>query len=156
MRSSVKMTTQAWCCESDEGPLFHCFGAGRRQQQVNRDRRGFVLCQQHDQLAGRHRCRSLIGHDSRDAMSRHRRIHGDCGRIDHKSGLNGYRQQRLSRRGCKPPQFFFDAAATAADGVPYRNTYTWYFFMRNGKVTKAIAFFDTREFDDFWQRVKPK
>jgi ketosteroid isomerase-like protein len=51
---------------------------------------------------------------------------------------------------------FFDAAATAADGVPYRNTYTWYFFMRNGKVTKAIAFFDTREFDDFWQRVKPK
>jgi ketosteroid isomerase-like protein len=50
---------------------------------------------------------------------------------------------------------FFDAAATAADGVPYRNTYTWYFFMRDGKVTKAIAFFDTREFDDFWQRVKP-
>jgi uncharacterized protein len=50
----------------------------------------------------------------------------------------------------------FDAAATAADGVPYRNTYTWYFFMRDGKVTKAIAFFDTREFDEFWQRVKPK
>lgn len=50
----------------------------------------------------------------------------------------------------------FDAAATAADGLPYRNTYTWYFFMRDGKVTKAIAFFDTREFDDFWQRVKPK
>ena len=38
----------------------------------------------------------------------------------------------------------------------YRNTYTWYFFMRDGKVTKAIAFFDTREFDDFWQRVKPR
>jgi uncharacterized protein len=50
----------------------------------------------------------------------------------------------------------FDAAATAADGVPYRNTYTWYFFMRDGKVTKAIAFFDTREFDEFWQRVQPK
>ena len=40
--------------------------------------------------------------------------------------------------------------------LPYRNTYTWYFFMRDGKVTKAIAFFDTREFDDFWQRVKPR
>jgi uncharacterized protein len=51
---------------------------------------------------------------------------------------------------------FFDAAATSADGAPYRNTYTWYFFMRDGKVSKAIAFFDTREFDDFWQRVKPK
>jgi len=50
---------------------------------------------------------------------------------------------------------FFDAAATAADGMPYRNTYTWYFFMRDGKVTKAIAFFDTREFDEFWWRVEP-
>lgn len=49
----------------------------------------------------------------------------------------------------------FDGEATAADGVAYKNTYTWYFYMRDGKVTKAIAFFDTREFDDFWQRVKP-
>ena len=51
---------------------------------------------------------------------------------------------------------FFDAAATAADGLPYRNTYTWYFWMKEGKVFKAVAFFDTREFDEFWQRVKPK
>ena len=50
----------------------------------------------------------------------------------------------------------FDAAATAADGLPYRNTYTWYFWMTNGKVVKAIAFFDTRDFDEFWQRVTPK
>ena len=50
----------------------------------------------------------------------------------------------------------FDAAATAADGLPYRNTYTWYFSMRDGKVTTVIAFFDTREFDEFWQRVKPR
>ena len=50
----------------------------------------------------------------------------------------------------------FDAAATAADGLPYRNTYTWYFWMKDGKVTKAIAFFDTRDFDEFWQRVTPK
>ena len=49
----------------------------------------------------------------------------------------------------------FDASATAADGLPYRNTYTWYFTMRDGKVIKAIAFFDTREFDEFWHRVKP-
>ena len=50
----------------------------------------------------------------------------------------------------------FDAAAMAADGLPYRNTYTWYFWMTNGKVVKAIAFIDTRDFDEFWQRVTPK
>jgi uncharacterized protein len=49
----------------------------------------------------------------------------------------------------------FDGAATAADGVPYRNTYTWYFQVREAKVVNAIAFFDTRDFDDFWTRVKP-
>jgi uncharacterized protein len=49
----------------------------------------------------------------------------------------------------------FDAAATARDGVPYRNTYTWYFQMKDGKVVKAIAFFDTRDFDEFWKRVAP-
>jgi ketosteroid isomerase-like protein len=49
----------------------------------------------------------------------------------------------------------FDAAATAADGLAYKNTYTWYFTMKDGRVTKAIAFFDTREFDEFWLRVKP-
>ena len=49
----------------------------------------------------------------------------------------------------------FDAAATATDGVPYRNTYTWYFQMKDGKVVRAIAFFDTRDFDDFWKRVSP-
>jgi uncharacterized protein len=50
---------------------------------------------------------------------------------------------------------FFDASATAIDGVAYHNTYTWYFWMSEGKVTKAIAFFDTRDFDEFWHRVSP-
>ena len=49
----------------------------------------------------------------------------------------------------------FDAAATARDGVPYRNTYTWYFRMKANMVVSAIAFFDTREFDAFWNRVAP-
>jgi ketosteroid isomerase-like protein len=49
----------------------------------------------------------------------------------------------------------FDAGATAKDGLPYRNTYTWYFQMKEGKVIKAIAFFDTRDFDEFWTRVSP-
>jgi ketosteroid isomerase-like protein len=50
----------------------------------------------------------------------------------------------------------FDAEATVRDGKPYRNTYTWYFQMRDAKVVKAIAFFDNRDFDEFWNRVFPK
>ncbi len=50
----------------------------------------------------------------------------------------------------------FDAAATARDGVPYYNTYTLYFQMKDAKVVKAIAFFDTRDFDEFWKRVTPE
>lgn len=50
---------------------------------------------------------------------------------------------------------YFDAAATANDGVPYHNTYTWYFRMHEGRVVSATAFFDTREFDEFWTRVPP-
>ena len=50
----------------------------------------------------------------------------------------------------------FDAEATVRDGKPYRNTYTWYFQMRDAKVVKAIAFFDNRDFDEFWNRVPPK
>jgi ketosteroid isomerase-like protein len=50
---------------------------------------------------------------------------------------------------------FFDGAGTTKDGQPYRNTYTWYFQMKEAKVVKAIAFFDTREFDEFWARVSP-
>jgi uncharacterized protein len=49
----------------------------------------------------------------------------------------------------------FDASATTRDDRPYRNTYTWYFQMKEGKVVKAIAFFDTRDFDEFWTRVAP-
>jgi uncharacterized protein len=50
----------------------------------------------------------------------------------------------------------FDAEATVKDGKFYRNTYTWYFQMRDAKVVKAIAFFDNRDFDEFWNRVSPK
>ena len=49
----------------------------------------------------------------------------------------------------------FDASATTRDDRPYRNTYTWHFQMKDAKVVKAIAFFDTREFDEFWTRVAP-
>jgi uncharacterized protein len=49
----------------------------------------------------------------------------------------------------------FDAEATVKDGKPYRNTYTWYLQMADTKVVKAIAFFDNRHFDEFWNRVSP-
>jgi ketosteroid isomerase-like protein len=50
----------------------------------------------------------------------------------------------------------FDIDATGRDGLPYHNAYTWYFQMKDAKVVKAIAFFDTRVFDEFWTRVSPK
>lgn len=50
---------------------------------------------------------------------------------------------------------FFDAEATARDGKPYKNTYTWYMRMRDGRIVEVVAFFDTIEFTDLWTRVKP-
>ena len=50
----------------------------------------------------------------------------------------------------------FDAEATARDGKPYKNTYTWYMRVRDGKIVEVIAFFDTIEFTDFWTRIKPE
>ena len=50
---------------------------------------------------------------------------------------------------------FFDASGTARDGKPYANTYAWFLDMRDGKVVKAFAFFDSVAFNEFWQRVPP-
>jgi len=50
---------------------------------------------------------------------------------------------------------FFDAEGTARDGVPYRNTYSWFLQLRNGQIVKASAFFDSIEFNDLWRRVAP-
>lgn len=49
----------------------------------------------------------------------------------------------------------FDAAGTARDGKPYRNTYAWFFQMKNGRVIRAAAFFDAIAFNDLWARVTP-
>jgi len=40
--------------------------------------------------------------------------------------------------------------------VPIPQYVYWYFVMKDAKVVKAIAFFDTRDFDEFWTRVSPK
>ena len=50
---------------------------------------------------------------------------------------------------------FFDASGTAKDGVPYSNTYAWFLELRDGKIVKAHAFFDSVAFNDLWSRVKP-
>lgn len=50
---------------------------------------------------------------------------------------------------------FFDARGTARDGVAYENTYAWFLTIREGKVTKASAFFDSIAFNELWTRVQP-
>ncbi|WP_454019878.1 nuclear transport factor 2 family protein [Azospirillum sp. Marseille-Q6669] len=49
----------------------------------------------------------------------------------------------------------FDAEGTARDGQPYRNSYAWFLTLRNDRIIKATAFFDSIAFNDFWQRVTP-
>ncbi|MEQ1951397.1 hypothetical protein [Mesorhizobium sp. CN2-181] len=50
----------------------------------------------------------------------------------------------------------FDAAGTAKDGKPYENTYDWFLDLKDGKITRATAFFDAIAFNDLWRRVKPE
>lgn len=50
---------------------------------------------------------------------------------------------------------FFDAEGTARDDKPYRNTYSWFLQMKDGRIVEAHAFFDSIAFDDFWKRVPP-
>lgn len=50
---------------------------------------------------------------------------------------------------------FFDAQGMARDGRPYANTYAWFLEMREGRIVRAHAFFDSLAFDDFWRRVTP-
>ncbi len=43
--------------------------------------------------------------------------------------------------------------ATATDGKPYQNSYSWYMKMKNNKIIGVVAFFDTIEFTEIWNRV---
>ena len=49
----------------------------------------------------------------------------------------------------------FDGVATAKDGQPYRNSYSWYLRMKAAKVVAVVAFLDMREVDALWTRVSP-
>ncbi|WP_132651294.1 MULTISPECIES: nuclear transport factor 2 family protein [unclassified Rhizobium] len=50
---------------------------------------------------------------------------------------------------------FFDARGIARDGKPYVNTYAWFLDMRDDRIIRASAFFDSVAFNDFWTRVTP-
>lgn len=47
----------------------------------------------------------------------------------------------------------FDAEGTAKDGKIYANTYSWFLELKNGRIARAIAFFDSIHFNDLWTRV---
>jgi uncharacterized protein len=49
----------------------------------------------------------------------------------------------------------FDADGTARDGKAYHNNYAWFLDLMNDKIVRAVAFFDSVEFDAFWKRVDP-
>ena len=49
----------------------------------------------------------------------------------------------------------FDAKGTARDGKPYANSYAWFLQMKDGRIVRAQAFFDSIVFDDFWRRITP-
>lgn len=50
---------------------------------------------------------------------------------------------------------FFDASGPTRDGEIYSNTYAWFLEIKNGRIVRAHAFFDSIVFDAFWQRVVP-
>src|SRR5262245_51396444 len=49
----------------------------------------------------------------------------------------------------------FDAKGTARDGKPYANSYAWFLQLRDGRIVRAQAFFDSIAFDELWRRVSP-
>ena len=51
---------------------------------------------------------------------------------------------------------FFDAKGETRDGQTYANTYAWFLEMKDSRIVRAHAFFDSIAFDAFWRRVKPE
>ncbi|WP_312165618.1 nuclear transport factor 2 family protein [Phenylobacterium sp.] len=50
---------------------------------------------------------------------------------------------------------FFDARGVARDGKPYINTYAWFLDLRDDRIVRASAFFDSIAFNELWTRVTP-
>lgn len=49
----------------------------------------------------------------------------------------------------------FDGEAVTRDGRPYRNTYAWFFTMREGRVVEAKALLNLQAYDAVLARVRP-
>lgn len=47
----------------------------------------------------------------------------------------------------------FDAEGTAKDGKIYANTYSWFLRLKDGRIDRAVAFFDSIHFNDLWTRI---
>jgi ketosteroid isomerase-like protein len=47
----------------------------------------------------------------------------------------------------------WDGKATAKDGIPYNNTYSWYMKIKGEKIIEVVAFFDTIDLADLWKRL---
>ncbi|WP_199840274.1 nuclear transport factor 2 family protein [Streptomyces sp. AS58] len=47
----------------------------------------------------------------------------------------------------------WDGHGVAKDGQPYDNTYSWILHMKDGRVTSAVAFFESSVVTDLWERV---
>lgn len=47
----------------------------------------------------------------------------------------------------------WEGKATAIDGKPYNASYSWNMQMKNGKITKVVAFLDGIEFADIMKRI---
>jgi len=49
----------------------------------------------------------------------------------------------------------FLGAGTTNDGRRYENSYVWLLTMRDGKVVRATAFFDSIAFNELWEQTRP-
>jgi hypothetical protein len=47
----------------------------------------------------------------------------------------------------------WDGTARASDGQPYNNTYAWFMKFKDDRIVDVVAFFDTGELLDLWNRI---
>lgn len=47
----------------------------------------------------------------------------------------------------------WDGVATAKDGKTYKNNYSWFMKMKDGKIISVVAFFDQADFIDLFDRI---
>lgn len=48
---------------------------------------------------------------------------------------------------------WWDGTATAKDNRPYRNTYCWIMTLKNGRITRVVAFLDLAAYTDVFNRI---